>query len=306
MKFLILFFISCFVAQLYAEQVGIVAYDLPDQRIWTQEEMDNAIPMPLLQVDGSPPFSVDELKMATCNANNTLLNTNYAGHYSRPAMRSTGKIFFTLKGANYVCSGSIGANNLVWTAGHCVCEPSATQFNNPTYATSVTYSPHYYNGQGTQLVGRSWYSSSQWANGRGQSGIPYDYALIRFDNNVFSGYTPLGLVVSITNPANYNYISRGYPAASPFNGNFINECNTLGCRRDSNMSPQCVGIACNSNGGSSGGPWFNGENMQITSVNSYTYNNQAGVMYGPYFDANTRNFFNSVVQIAKNNATTIN
>jgi len=308
MKVLIFLFISCFFANFFAKgRPGEVAsYDLPVQKVWTQEEMDNAIPMPLLQVNGTPPFSLDDLKMATCNANNTLLNANYQSWYgSRDYLRATGKVFFTLKGSNYVCSASIAAANLVWTAGHCVCEPSATSFNNPTWATSFSFVPGYYNGNGQSYTGRTLRASAVWANGRGQSGMASDYALVQFDNNAFGNLRPLPLSYNIGTPASYNYISRGYPAASPFNGMWVNECNTLGCRRDTSMSPQTVGIACNSNGGSSGGPWYTGENHGICSVNSYGYSNQANVMYGPYFNTDTYNFFRSVVTLS-NNQTKIN
>ena len=37
-------------------------------------------------------------------------------------------------------------------------------------------------------------------------------------------------------------------------------------------------------GGSSGGPWFLGDGAQ-NSVNSFGYDTQSNVMYGPYFGA---------------------
>ena len=60
-----------------------------------------------------------------------------------PAQKELGKIFFSMSGKNYVCSGTATASqnqSIVTTAGHCVNEgPGA-------YATKLTFVPAYDNG----------------------------------------------------------------------------------------------------------------------------------------------------------------
>ena len=75
-----------------------------------------------------------------------------------------GKVFFTLGGTDYVCSGtSLDSSNgsVVWTAGHCVNEgPGA-------FATNWAFVPAYRDGaapHGTWTA-RTLLSISQWANG---------------------------------------------------------------------------------------------------------------------------------------------
>lgn len=91
-------------------------------------------------------------------------------------------------------------------------------------------------------------------------------------------------------PTAVTYASYGYPAGSPFNGAWENTCTSGSCGRDNSVTPPSVSISCDSTGGCSGGPWLVNSN-QIGSVNSYGYNNQPNVLYGPFFDATTNSFY---------------
>ena len=61
-----------------------------------------------------------------------------------PAQKEFGKVFFTLAGTNYVCSGSstVSANNgLVQTAGHCLNEGPGAFATNFTFVHFFSTSP---------------------------------------------------------------------------------------------------------------------------------------------------------------------
>ena len=86
------------------------------------------------------------------------------------AVATTGKVFFTLGGVNYVCSGTATSStnrDVVTTAGHCVNEgPGA-------FATNWAFVPAYNNGSrpyGTWTA-RTLVTTSAWAN---QGDINYD------------------------------------------------------------------------------------------------------------------------------------
>ncbi|WP_316249014.1 hypothetical protein [Brachybacterium sp. Z12] len=79
------------------------------------------------------------------------------------------------------------------------------------------------------------------------------------------------------------YTSYGYPAAAPFDGESLEQCQDYGVD-DTLGGTDDQAIDCDMTGGSSGGPWFVGDGadgMQI-SVNSFGYTAQPNVMYGPY------------------------
>jgi hypothetical protein len=80
-----------------------------------------------------------------------------------------------------------------------------------------------------------------------------------------------------------HYLSHGYPAAPPFNGERHWICDSTLATSDNSASPATMGIGCDMTGGSSGGGWIVGSNLY--SVNSYGYSNQPNVMYGPYIDS---------------------
>ena len=83
-----------------------------------------------------------------------------------------------------------------------------------------------------------------------------------------------------TRPAQQRYLSHGYPAASPFNGEREYICDSNLGHRDNSANPPTMAIGCDMTGGSSGGGWVVGNN--VLSVNSYGYSNERNVMYGPY------------------------
>ena len=209
------------------------------------------------------------------------------GYYSGGGkiVQTTGKVFFTMGGTNYVCSGSSAPSankDVVLTAGHCVNEgPGA-------YATNFAFVPAYDDGArpyGT-FTARALLTTSQWAN---QGDFDYDVG--------FAVMNPLGgtdLADTVgTQGIGFNLTrgqltySFGYPAARPYDGTDIAYCfDTV--FDDTFYGSQDQGMDCNMTGGSSGGPWLVGYSAStgagtLNSVNSFGYRGIKDVMWGPYF-----------------------
>jgi len=194
-----------------------------------------------------------------------------------------GKVFFTLAGANYVCSGNAVAStngSTVATAGHCVNEgPGA-------YATNFIFVPAYDNGAAPygKWTANALYAPTQWVS---NGDMTYDtgFAVMDPDSNGDRLTDVVGGSGTAFNQARgLTYTSYGYPAAAPFNGETLKSC--TGTASDDPNNPQfgTQGIPCDMTGGSSGGPWFIGigsDGLQ-NSINSYGYNGSS-VMYGPYW-----------------------
>ena len=186
---------------------------------------------------------------------------------------SSGKVFFTLGGSDYVCSGNVvtsTSRDLVTTAGHCVNEgPGA-------FATNVAFVPAYRNGSapyGT-FVARQLTTTSQWGNSGdfnydvGDGRAEHRRRAARRRRRRYPGHR--------LQPARGQFLyAFGYPAAAPYNGQVLDYCSddatndTLGGSSDERLD-------CNMTGGSSGGPWLAGFNESTgtgtqISVNSFGY-----------------------------------
>jgi hypothetical protein len=230
---------------------------------WTEERMANAIPLDL-------------------NANGAKQRKAAAIPFTRyepnPYPPMHGKVFFSDGVFNYVCSGTAltsGNESVVWTAGHCVHQGPGT------FYTNWAFVPAYKNGArpyGTWTA-RRLFTTSAWAT---TGNFSYDLGAAVMNTN--GGATLTDTVGSrgaaFNQPAQQRYLSHGYPAASPFNGQREWICDSNLGGRDPSTSPQTMAIGCDMTGGSSGGGWLVGNN--ILSVNSYGYRNQPNVMYGPY------------------------
>ena len=206
-----------------------------------------------------------------------------------PYPATHGKVFFTLGGTDYVCSGTaLDSSNgsVVWTAGHCVNEGPGS------YATNWAFVPAYRDGAapyGTWTA-RTLLASSQWANG---GNISYDNGAAVMNTN---GGSTLNSAVGGRGIA-FNYArsqffrSHGYPAAPPFSGERLRVCESQYSHADTSTSPQTMAIGCDMTGGSSGGGWVVGDN--VYSVNSYGYLTQPNVMYGPYQGSVAQSLYSS-------------
>jgi V8-like Glu-specific endopeptidase len=200
-------------------------------------------------------------------------------------VETTGKVFFTLGGTNYVCSGSATTSSnrdVVLTAGHCVNEgPGA-------YATNFAFVPAYDDGDrpfGT-FTARSLVTTSQWANA-GDFDYDVGFAVV----NTVGGQHLTDVVgsqgIGFNQPRGELTYSFGYPAARPYDGTDIAYCYDT-VFADTYGGSQDQGMDCDMTGGSSGGPWLIDYSAgagvgTLNSVNSFGYRGVKDVMWGPYF-----------------------
>lgn len=209
--------------------------------------------------------------------------------------RKNGKVFFTLAGANYVCSGTaVDASagvNLVWTAGHCVTDGPGQD------ATNFMFVPGYYKGQ--EPNGRWAFtvldSTPGW-EAQGASRFRYDVGAARVVNTVSSSATFVASTIGTRpiwfgqDPMGKRLVSYGYPAAGKFNGSQQYACASPFRRWDGTALLDPMQISCDMTGGSSGGGWILDSNANsvgdagepLVSVNSYGYSFEKTTMYGPY------------------------
>jgi hypothetical protein len=201
---------------------------------------------------------------------------------------TTGKVFFTLGGVNYVCSGSATSStnrDVVSTAGHCVNEgPGA-------FATNWAFVPAYNNNvrpYGTWTA-RSLVTTSAWAN---QGDINYDggFAVMNTLNGAHLTDVVGGQGIAFNLARGLSYTAYGYPAAPPFDGQTLKSCAGT-AQNDIYGGTQSQRIPCNMTGGSSGGPWFTG-GLQ-NSLNSFGYNGVKNQMFGPYFGTAIQSAYNT-------------
>ncbi len=210
-------------------------------------------------------------------------------------VRTTGKVFFTLGGSDYVCSGSsVSSTNkdTVLTAGHCVHEGPGS------FATNFAFVPAYNNGSrpyGT-FTARRLLTTNAWAT-RGDFNYDVGFALMNSLNGKDLTDTVGGQGIAFNQARGKYMYSFGYPAASPYDGQKLIHCygtvfnDTYGNSNDQGMN-------CNMTGGSSGGPWFYNFNTStgtgtLNSVNSFGYTGVPNIMWGPYFGSTISSLYNT-------------
>ncbi|WP_024366777.1 trypsin-like serine peptidase [Arthrobacter sp. TB 26] len=265
---------------------------------WTEERMRNAIPGDVLAdkavqrganskaalnrpAEAGAPSTVEAL--APSLQAKEVQQLQPRANASETPVKHIGKVFFTLGGTNYVCSGnSVSSTNksTVSTAGHCVNEgPGA-------FATKFTFVPAYLNGSAPygMWTAKALYAPTQWSSG---GDMTYDTGFAVM--NTLNGQKLADVVgasgVQFNAARGLSYKSFGYPAAAPFNGESLKSCSGTATNDPYNPQFNSQGIPCNMTGGSSGGPWFIGSSSTgyQNSVNSYGYGSKSTTMYGPYW-----------------------
>lgn len=294
-----------------AHQQALAAY-------WTPERMKSARPdseMPAVRaqaaatpqvtqtkshgpsgrVEAAPP-AADAAPLATGSGSDVepmAYNPNYpVGH---PVARTSGKVFFTSFGVNYVCSGTVvnsEGKSTVWTAGHCVSDGAAWNYN-------WTFVPNYSNGSAPYGY---WYANQLWTT------TAWFYNNNDFANDVGSavmnrngGWRIVdylgGQGIAWNYGIGYYMYAFGYPQASPFNG----------CCLYAENGPTYDGgggtiyMVNYMTGGSSGGGWlnwFDGNWGYINGHNDFKYNAYPQYMFSPYYGDQVAAVYNSVRNIS--------
>lgn len=201
-----------------------------------------------------------------------------------------GKVFFTLQGTDYVCSGNaISAvnENTIATAGHCLNAGPGV------FASRLTFVPAYENGAAPfgQWAATELYAPTQWTSG---GDITYDtgFAVVASPTGSTLSDTVGASGASFNNARGLSYTAYGYPAAAPFTGGTLQSC-TGTATADPYGQSESQGIPCDMTGGSSGGPWFigSGSGGLQNSVNSFGYSNVPNTMFGPYWGSVIENVY---------------
>ncbi|MFJ3641149.1 trypsin-like serine peptidase [Streptomyces sp. NPDC090108] len=199
---------------------------------------------------------------------------------------TSGKIFFDAPSGTMVCSATVvedpahpGKSDLIWTAGHCVhAGKKGGWYRNLAFVPS-------YNNQGMtpeQMKSASreqvaplgvWWAdgaktSQQWIDKGGETGgdgASYDFAVIHVTPEQGGTGKSLEETVGGALPVDFDapavakvqsITASGYPAASPFDGRLLYQCQDKPGRLSvSAPDPTMYRIGCTMTGGSSGGGW---------------------------------------------------
>ncbi|MEU6781183.1 trypsin-like serine protease [Nonomuraea angiospora] len=208
--------------------------------------------------------------------------------------RTTGRVFLTVRGADFVCSASTvrSANrDVVVTAGHCVKDGAGG------WAANWTFVPAYGMG-GAQRFGqyaaRRMFVAGPWSS-RGDDN--FDVGMVALAT---SGGRHVADVVGTQeiafNPTRGGQVfGFGYPADPPYDGHHLVYCAGR-LRGDPYGQSRDQGLGCEMTAGSSGGPWMTTFDLTtgkgtITSVSSFKYSDDQRTMYGPYFGDATKALF---------------
>lgn len=279
---------------------GVTTWVVPQTQqggnYWTAERMKAAVPGDALVAARSSATATATQSRPTTAGKSVKIPGQAPKATPKATQEATvshiGKVFFTLGGTDYVCSGNaIASSNrsTVATAGHCVNEgPGA-------FASRWIFVPAYENGTAPygQWSATTLTAPSQWASG---GDISYDTGFARVAN--LNGASLSNVVgasgVSFNQARGLLYKAFGYPAAAPFNGATLQSCSGT-ATNDPYAQTNSQGIPCDMTGGSSGGPWFigSGSGGSQNSVNSFGYNTVPNTMFGPYWGSVIQSAYSS-------------
>jgi hypothetical protein len=206
--------------------------------------------------------------------------------------RVHGKVFLTLGGEDYACSGTVVnsfSHTVVWTAAHCVNGADIGL----GFAENWMFVPGYRDGQrpyGTWTASKL-LAPSQW---RDAANVRYDIgaALLARDGEGRGIEDVVGSQgIAFNQSRNQNFEALGYPAGDMlpllppnFDGERLWSCRSPRTANDNpsgGAGPQTMEIECDMTAGSSGGSWVIRDAF-VNSVTSYGYQLDANHLYGPY------------------------
>jgi V8-like Glu-specific endopeptidase len=214
------------------------------------------------QPQTSPPFSPPSTPTDYGNYAPFNRFTWHDGAYLVYPMSAVGKLFFTQRGQNFVCSASVIQKNTLATAGHCLHDGS----NDPAgWSTNLLFCPSY-NQTGVNPARGCWVvvgavTSWQWYSAGNSD---RDYACLI---TLPTGTTISNSVGNVTGwtarawnwPSRQSTFAWGYPAGAPFPGNrLVTVASTEWYQLNQNTGESQLSkyIGSDMTGGSSGGPWW--------------------------------------------------
>src|SRR5437868_4476656 len=208
--------------------------------------------------------------------------------------RTTGRVFLTLKGVDFVCSASTvkSANHdLVLTAGHCVKDGTGA------WADNWTFVPSYRAGGGRpygSYTARRMFVAGPWSHSGDDSADVGMVALNQSDGR--HAIDAVGYQnILFDRPRGGRLYGFGFPADAPYDGESLIYC-AGSVRDDPYGQTRDQGLPCDMTAGSSGGPWLTDFDTRsgrgsIVSLSSFKYSDNHHVMYGPYFGESAKALF---------------
>jgi V8-like Glu-specific endopeptidase len=282
---------------------------------WTPAALEEAEPLPVVELPGSPPAGARTAAITAEAATNTAFEGAEVGAGEFPNL-ANGKLFGEyriplnseeIEIKKYECSASVVPSrkgNVILTAAHCVIDPETGV---TATAGSVVFIPGYHNGVAPdgawEAVGyRATESWGKWAEKKlkpPNEGTDLAFLLLEanqesenshYRENVEKVAGSLG--IAFDQACDQTYTQYGYPAEAPYDGEILYSHTTpyIGTDPSSAITPKPVKVASDFTGGSSGGPWTIGSSSALTalSVTAYGYEGQPGYLYGPYFGETAR------------------
>nr|BBH85649.1 peptidase [Thermosporothrix sp. COM3] len=260
---------------------------------WTEERFRSAVPK---DVERQAPRQI--IKQPGKGEPKPQASAVPVGAYDSYPYSTIGKVFFTdpVSKTDYVCSGtSLSSRNgsIVDTAGHCVIEGGS---GNNFYVNWV-FCPQYLDGYCPRGVwpARQLHTTGQWANNADFS-RDIGFAVVATNNGMTLNQAVGGVRLATDLPAEQNFRALGYPQEPPFTGQRMYQCTSPATVRDTNGSPQPIGINCDMTGGSSGGGWLirGRGSWYLNGHTSYVYTNLPDVLFSPYYDGFVGYIFNQI------------
>ncbi|MET7465224.1 hypothetical protein [Nonomuraea sp. NPDC005501] len=208
--------------------------------------------------------------------------------------RTTGRVFMTLRGVDFVCSaGTVRSANrdVVVTAGHCVKDGTGP------WAENWTFVPGYREGGGEpfgRYAARRMFVAGPWSRSADDD---YDVGMVALttwaDRHVTDAVG--AQEIAFNTGRGGQAFGFGYPADPPYTGEHLVYCAGK-LRNDPHGQTRDQGLGCDMTAGSSGGPWLSGFDHAtgwgtMTSLSSFKYSDDRRTMYGPYFGDTIKTLF---------------
>ncbi|TPV92429.1 MAG: S1 family peptidase [Myxococcales bacterium FL481] len=294
--------------------------------IWTADEMLAAEPCDIIELDdeaidaaaealadeqsrlipGGPPEDLDEPPPESADSLETLGYSypapftrweNFADYRAWP-YRAVGKLFFKRNGSKFVCSASSIGNCAIISAGHCL-HSGNNRANG--WSTDVIFVPAYRDGTAPYGQWPAKYSivRAQWFKHGISKGLSEDIggAILHKQRGRKISQRVGWLGFAWNWSRNQHWLSHGYPAGAPFNGQRMQiNAGSFAYNGHVGANPAPVGMGNDLTGGSSGGPWIwrFGSNNYVNGVNSYRRSSKPKEMFSPYFGKAAKSLYDAL------------
>jgi V8-like Glu-specific endopeptidase len=249
---------------------------------------------------------------------------------------AVGKIFFTLAGEDYVCSGTLVGGkhpDVVLTAAHCVTggpspantgrantgrantgrpntgRPNTGQGGTTQWATNWMFVPGFRDGLMPygEYTARRFFVTPDWT-GPQDGSEQYDVAFVQVTAATLYGESraaqpPPGLPVKFANSQDAASLTRayvfGYPAEPPYGGLYVDYCAGPVAASGGSVRTPCWMTA-----GDSGGPWLAGFSPRsgsgpVVAVSTYKVSGDLRVLYGAVLGPQARALYERAVSLAR-------